>query len=200
MARRSAIITLPAVPISCRKTAANRLRDSPPSNLSQSRIGLQGAEPLGVGDLKGVFRLETFFNPQSGQISDAEKSMVLNNGKAAGAQTTNLDSSVAGQAFQTVYGGISSKMYGAVTFGRQTGLVADGISKYDPNYASQAFSLIGMSGTYAGAGDTEDRRFDNSIKYSVTAMDIVRFGRSTNLTTPAVPAILRGRRTLAPTT
>src|SRR5882672_8892005 len=41
-----------------------------PSNLSNSRIGLQGVEPL-VGDWSGVFKLETFFNPQSGQISDA---------------------------------------------------------------------------------------------------------------------------------
>src|SRR5206468_1523857 len=39
-----------------------------PSNLSNSRIGLQGAEPL-AGDWSGVFKLETFFNPQSGQIA-----------------------------------------------------------------------------------------------------------------------------------
>ncbi len=147
-----------------------------PSNMSQSRIGLQGAEPLGVGDLKAVFRVETFFNPQSGEISDAEKSMVLNNGKTAGNQGTQLDSSVAGQAFQTVYAGFSSKSFGSLTFGRQTGLVADGIAKYDPNYASQAFSLIGMSGTYAGAGDTEDRRLDSSLKYSLTVMDLARVG------------------------
>jgi predicted porin len=147
-----------------------------PSNLSQSRIGLQGAEPLGIGDLKGVFRVETFFNPQSGQISDAEKSMVLNNGKAAGAQGTNLDSSVAGQAFETAYAGLSSHNFGALTFGRQLTPLADGIAKYDPNYGSQAFSLIGMSGTYAGGGDTEDKRLDNSLKYSITTMDIARFG------------------------
>src|SRR5262249_52813600 len=36
------------------------------SNLSQSRIGLMGIEPLGVGDLTGIFRLETYFNPSSG--------------------------------------------------------------------------------------------------------------------------------------
>ena len=51
-----------------------------PSNLSQSRIGLQGAEPL-VGDWSGVFKLETFFNPQSGNISDALKSLAQNNGR-----------------------------------------------------------------------------------------------------------------------
>src|ERR1700691_3616788 len=65
-----------------------------PSNLSQSRIGLAGNEPL-VGDWAGVFRLETFFNPQSGDISDGLKSLVLNNGKALAYQTTNVDTSVA---------------------------------------------------------------------------------------------------------
>src|SRR5215472_4874438 len=35
-----------------------------PSNMGQSRVGLQGIEPLG-GDWSAVFQLETFFNPQS---------------------------------------------------------------------------------------------------------------------------------------
>jgi predicted porin len=147
-----------------------------PSNLSQSRVGLQGAEPLMGGDWKAVFKLETFFNPQSGQISDALKSMVQNNGKPASQQGVNLDSSVAGQTFQTSFAGLSSRTFGTVVFGRVTGLVADGVSKYDPNYASQAFSLIGMSGTYAGGGDTENRRTDNTVKYNVTIADIARFG------------------------
>ncbi len=146
-----------------------------PSNLSQSRIGLQGAEPL-MGDWKAVFKVEAFFNPQSGNISDALKSMTENNGIPASKQTTNLDSSVAGQAFQNAYAGFSSKTFGTLVFGRVTGLVADGVSKYDPNYASQAFSLIGMSGTYAGGGDTENRRTDNTLKYNLTIADIGRFG------------------------
>ena len=41
-----------------------------PSNLSQSRIGLQGTEPV-KGDWSAVFKLETFFNPQSGEITPA---------------------------------------------------------------------------------------------------------------------------------
>jgi predicted porin len=157
------------------KNSRQSVTGATPSNLSQSRVGLQGAEPIG-GDWSAVFKVETFFNPQSGQISDALKSMVQNNGKSAGQQTTNLDSSVAGQAFQTAYAGISSKMFGTLTFGRQTGWIADGVSKYDPNYASQAFSLIGMSGTYAGAGDTEDRRTDNTLKYIVPIADVGRVG------------------------
>src|SRR6266404_2600474 len=49
------------------------------NNLSQSRVGLQGTEPLNFGDWSGVFKLETFFNPASGQLSDALKSLTQNN-------------------------------------------------------------------------------------------------------------------------
>src|ERR1700720_3678519 len=137
-----------------------------PSNLSQSRIGLSGNEPL-TGDWSGVFRLETFFNPQSGNLSDALKSQVLNNGRALTAQSTNVDSSVAGQLFAgAAYAGFSSPTMGSLTFGRHVTPLADGIAKYDPMGASQAFSLIGFSGTTAGGGDTEDRRLDQSLKYT----------------------------------
>jgi len=148
-----------------------------PNNLSQSKIGLQGVEPI-AGDWSGVFKLETFFNPQSGEISDALKSLVQNNGRsvASGTQTTNLDSSVAGQAFQQAFAGVSSKSIGTFTFGRQNTLLADGVAKYDPNFASQAFSLIGLSGTTAGAGDTQDRRLDGSLKYVATYAEIVHAG------------------------
>ena len=148
-----------------------------PNNLSQSRIGLQGVEPL-AGDWTGIFKLEMFFNPQSGEISDALKSLTQNNGRsvASNTQTTNLDSSVAGQIFQQSYAGVSSKTFGTLTFGRQNTLLADGVAKYDPNAASQAFSLIGLSGTTAGAGDTQDRRLDGSLKYTLTIADAVRLG------------------------
>src|ERR1700693_5355835 len=137
-----------------------------PSNLSQSRIGLSGNEPL-TGDWSGVFRLETFFNPQSGDLSDALKSQVLNNGRAVSAQSTNVDSSVAGQLFAgAAYAGFSSPTVGTFTFGRHVTLLADGVGKYDPLAASNAFSLIGFSGTTAGGGDTEDRRLDQSVKYT----------------------------------
>ena len=135
------------------------------SNLSQSRIGISGNEPIG-GDWAGVFRFETFFNPWSGDISDACKSLVLNNGKALDVQTTGVDSSICGQLFAgAAYAGFSSPSYGSFTFGRHVTLLADGIGKYDPLGASNAFSLIGYSGTAAGGGDTEDRRLDQSIKY-----------------------------------
>jgi predicted porin len=142
-----------------------------PSNLSQSRVGLSGKEPL-VEDWSAVFRVETFFNPQSGDISDGLKSLVLNNGKGAAEQNTGVDTSVAGQIFQQAYAGFSSPTFGQLTFGRQNTIYADGIAKYDPMGASQAFSLIGFSGTAAGGGDTEDRRLDSSLKYVLSSHGI----------------------------
>jgi predicted porin len=140
-----------------------------PSNLSQSRIGISGNEPL-FGDWAGIFKFETFFNPQSGDLSDALKSVALNNGKGCSAtacsQAVGVDSSVAGQLFSGVaVVGLSSPTVGTFTFGRNVTLLADGISKYDPMGAAQAFSIIGFSGTAAGGGDTEDRRLDQSVKY-----------------------------------
>ncbi len=135
-----------------------------PSNMSQSRIGLSGKEPL-VADWSAVFRAETYFNPESGEISDGLKALTLQNGKALSAQTTGIDTSVAGIPFEQLYAGVSSPVFGTFTFGRQNTLLADAIAKYDPQGASQAFSLIGLSGLTAGAGDTQDRRLDSSLKY-----------------------------------
>jgi predicted porin len=165
--------------------------DSPvgmtPSNLSQSRIGLSGNEPL-FGDWAAVFKFETFFNPQSGDLSDGLKSVALNNGKALTSQVSGVDTSVAGQLFAGAANiGFSSPTYGSFTFGRNVTLLADGISKYDPMGAAQAFSIIGFSGTGAGGGDTEDRRLDQSVKYSAQYSwlhlgALYQFGSSTGST------------------
>ncbi len=142
------------------------------NNLSQSKLGLKGLEDFGNG-WSGIFKLETFINPWSGHVSDALKSLTLNNGKAVTAQATGVDSSIAGQFFGgAAYLGVSNKDAGTLTFGRQNGIMADGIAKYDPLLGSQAFSPIGWSGTAAGGGNTEDRRLDSSVKYDVTAGQI----------------------------
>ncbi len=137
------------------------------NNLGQSKIGLKGQEDFGNG-WSGVFKLETFFNPWSGNISDGLKSVTNNNGVPLTSQSNGVDSSVAGQLFGgAAYLGVSNAQFGTLTFGRQNGLLADGINKYDPLYSAQAFSPLGYSGTAAGGGDTEDRRLDGSIKYEV---------------------------------
>ena len=146
-----------------------------PSNMGQSRVGLQGVEPL-YGDLTAVFRIEAFFNPQSGQIADSMKSLAVNNGRTPATTTTNLDGSAAGQAFQTAYAGLSSKTFGTITFGRQLTLLTDGMVKYDPNLGASAFGLIGASNTYAAGGSTEDNRLDSVLKYTATFGDVVHVG------------------------
>jgi predicted porin len=146
-----------------------------PSNMGQSRVGVQGIEPL-YGDWSAVFQVETFFNPQSGEIANSLKSLTVNNGRTPATSTTNLDGSSAGQAFQTAFVGVKSKLFGSLTFGRQLSLLSEGTIKYDPQQDSTAFGLLGASGTYSGGGDTEDRRLDSTLKYSGTFNDLVHFG------------------------
>jgi predicted porin len=146
------------------------------NGLSQSRIGLQGNEPLHFLDFSGVFKLETFFNPASGNITDALKSVTQNNGRALDNQSTNIDSSIAGQIFQQSFVGVSSPTYGTLTIGRQNTTLADLVAKYDPQQVSYAFSVVGLSGTPAGGGDTQDRRLDDSVKYAAKFFDIVHLG------------------------
>ncbi len=146
------------------------------NGMSQSRIGLQGKEPTGLGDWSGVFKVETYFNPASGQITDALKSVTQNNGRSLADQSTNIDSSIAGQPFEQAFVGISSPTWGTLTYGRQNSTLADLIAKYDPQQTSYAFSLLGLSGTPAGGGDTQDRRLDGSLKYVGNFFDMVHAG------------------------
>ena len=145
------------------------------SNLSQTKIGLRGLEPI-AGDWSGVFALETWFNPQAGVLSDSLKSLTLNNGLAPAQQSTNNDGASAGQAFQIGYVGLSSNSFGTLTFGRQQNLVADGVNALDPNQAAPAFSLLGASGIYAGAGSNEDKRLNSTLKYRLGIADTVHLG------------------------
>ncbi|HYX74919.1 MAG TPA: porin [Steroidobacteraceae bacterium] len=146
-----------------------------PSNMGQSRVGLQGIEPLN-DDWAAVFQVETFFNPQSGEIANSLKSLTANNGVPLATQTVGVDGSSAGQAFQTAYLGLKSQRFGSLTFGRQVTLVLEGIIKYDPNYNASAFGLLGASNTYSGAGSQESNRLDSTTKYSVSFNDRLHLG------------------------
>jgi predicted porin len=138
-----------------------------PNAESASNIGLKGNEELLPG-LSAVFNLQTSFLPTSGRLADGLGSIVQNNGVPLTSQTTFADSSKDGQALNTAaWGGLSSPVYGTLTYGRQNSLTLDGVIAYDPMSASGAFSLIGFQGATAGGGDTEDARLDNSFKYTV---------------------------------
>jgi predicted porin len=146
-----------------------------PSNMGQSRVGLQGVEPLN-DDWSAVFQVETFFNPQSGEIADSLKSLAVNNGRTTATQSVGVDGSSAGQAFQTAWVGFKSLRFGTLTFGRQVTFILEGMIKYDPNYNASAFGLLGASNTYSGAGSQEDNRIDSTAKYFVQIADLVHFG------------------------
>ena len=146
-----------------------------PSNMGQSRVGLQGIEPLN-DEWSGVFQVETFFNPQSGELADSLKSLAVNNGLPLSKQSVGVDGSSAGQAFQTSWVGLKSQRFGTLTFGRQVTLLLDGIIKYDPNYNASAFGLLGASNTYSGGGSQESNRLDSTAKYLVSFNDLLHLG------------------------
>ena len=146
-----------------------------PSNMGQSRIGLQGIEALN-DDWSAIFQVEAFFNPQSGEIADSLKSLTVNNGRSLANQTVGVDGSSAGQAFQTAFVGLKSAQFGTLTFGRQVTLLLEGTIKYDPNYNASAFGLLGASNTYSGGGAQEDNRLDSTAKYYLSFNDLVHVG------------------------
>ena len=146
-----------------------------PSNMGQSRVGLQGTERLN-DTWSAVFQVESFFNPQSGQIADSLKSLAMNNGKAVNNQRIGIDGSSAGQALQTAFVGVQSGHFGAVTFGRQVTLLSEGTIQYDPNFLATAFGVLGASNTYSGAGSSETNRLDSVVKYLVKFGNLLHFG------------------------
>src|SRR5579875_2953887 len=157
----------PGLPFMLQKFSNRPIVSIAPNGLSQSKIGLSGQEPL-IKDVTAVFKLETGFQPTSGRLTDGPRSLIVNNGRPLDLQIEAGDSSRAGQPFQgAAYLGLQSKTFGTLTFGRQTSLLLDDIAKYDPQAQSQAFSPIGYSGVASGAGDTEDARLDDTLKYVI---------------------------------
>ena len=151
-----------------------------PSNMGQSRVGLQGIEPLN-DDWSAIFQLESFFNPQSGEIANSLKSLAVNNGRTLTTQSVGVDGSSAGQAFQSAFVGLKSNRFGSLTFGRQLTLLLEGTIKYDPNYNASAFGLLGASNTYSGGGSQEDNRLDSTAKYFVSVTDRIHLACSVQI-------------------
>ena len=138
-----------------------------PNGLGQSHVGIEGVEPI-ASDWSLVFKFENGFDPYTLQRANGPKSLVQNNTTPLDAQTANGDSSRAGQLFNTqAYLGFSHPTYGEVTAGRQNSLIVDGADRFDPMGAASSFSVIGVSNTAAGGGDTQDARYNTSLKYRI---------------------------------
>jgi predicted porin len=136
-----------------------------PNNLQQTGLGVRGREEFLPG-WAVVFNLSTGINPQSGLLANASATQTINNGLPRASYSYTIDGARAGQPFNDeIYGGISSKQFGTLTFGRQRSLGTDVMLLYDPAGGGYAFSYIGYNGTMAGGGDTEDSRWDDAIKY-----------------------------------
>ena len=139
-----------------------------PNNLQQTGFGIRGKEEFRHGWFV-VFNASSGVNPQSGLLANASATNTINNGLPRGSYSFAIDGSRAGQVFNDeYYGGISSAHFGALTFGRQRTLGTDAMLLYDPVGGGYAFSYIGYNGTMAGGGDTEDARWDETVKYHLT--------------------------------
>ena len=135
------------------------------NNMSQSKFGVKGEEDVG-GGFKGLFLVETYFNPLSGQISNGPQALMAQKALTTGQLPAGADSGKAGQTFGQAYAGIKHDTFGTLTFGRSTTSLLDTIMQYDPIAGAQAFSPLGYSGTYGGgAGDTSMARMDSLLKY-----------------------------------
>jgi len=139
------------------------------SGITPSRFGIRGTEDLG-GGVKAIFTLEDLFNINSGTVSNAAASLANNRpltAANAASSTVSANSSVNGQLFSgQAFVGLSDSSMGTVTLGRQLVPMAAITANYDAVQNAQLFSPLGFSGTYAGGGVSEDKRADNSVKYT----------------------------------
>jgi predicted porin len=139
-----------------------------PNNLQQTGFGIRGKEEFLPGWFV-VFNASTGINPQSGLLANASATQTANNGLPRGSYSYAIDGARAGQPFNDeYYGGISSKIFGTLTFCRQRSLGTDAMLLYDPAGGAYSFSYIGYNGTMAGGGDTENSRWDYAVKYRLT--------------------------------
>ncbi len=150
------------------KNSNRSLTSIAPNGLGESFLGLKGDEPIAASGWSFIFNAQTGFDPYSLQRANGPKSLVENNATVVDYQSANGDSSRAGQLFHMVaYAGVSNRVLGAITAGRQDSLVKDALGRYDAMEAAKAFSLVGVSNIVAGAGDTEDARYNTSVRYRV---------------------------------
>jgi predicted porin len=139
-----------------------------PNNMQQSGFGIRGREEFLPG-WSVVFNASTGINPQSGLLANASQTQISNNGLPRASYSYAIDGARAGQPFNDeYYGGVSSKVFGTLTFGRQRSLGTDAMLQYDPAGGAYGFSYIGYNGTMAGGGDTENSRWDYAVKYRLT--------------------------------
>ena len=152
-----------------------------PNGLSQSNIGVKLKEQVVPGWFL-VGDVNAGFDPYSLQFANGPESVVQNNLTKLQYQNANGDSSRSTSWDNSrAYIGVSSPVYGTLTFGRQYAFDNDNSVAYDAMGGAYAFSLIGTSGgAFAGNGFTETARLNDSVKYLFN-YNGVRVGAMTQL-------------------
>jgi predicted porin len=113
--------------------------------------------------------LEAAFNPYSLRFANGVHSIFEERGIPLSQQNAAADSNSQGRFYNNLgFAGVSNDTYGTLTFGRQNTLMADAVLSYDPLAGSLGFSALGFFGSWAGGGDTEDRKATTAIKYRVS--------------------------------
>jgi predicted porin len=136
------------------------------SALSQSNIGFQVKEPLGAG-WSFVGQIEAAYVVNSLELANSPGSLHANIGRTLGTAISSADGSFNGTPWNSLgFAGFSNDTWGTITFGRQYNAERDVFFSYDP-VVSQAFSLLGGNGTFAGGGNSEQLRETTSVKYRV---------------------------------
>jgi predicted porin len=138
-----------------------------PNALSASNIGLQVKEPLG-GGWSFVGQVEAGFNPYSMQLLNGVHSVFDSIHTPLINQTAFGDSNSQGTFYNDLgFTGISHDTWGTLTFFRQNDMMQDAVLAYDPMGVAGSFSPLGFFGSFAGGGDTQNRRDTTAIKYRV---------------------------------
>jgi predicted porin len=138
-----------------------------PNGASTSVAGIELKQKMqDEWELIGV--AEGGFNPYSLMLINGPRSQADNNLLKVPNQTTEFNTSRAGQIDNSQgFIGVSNPIYGTLTFGRTNSLSQSAIGAFDP-VQSVAFSLIGFSALYAGFGVQSTTRINTALTYRLT--------------------------------
>lgn len=142
--------------------------------LSSSAWGIKASRRIGPDGLKAFVLLDSAFNPATGQLIDQTHNQSANGGKYP--TTVYATSALNGQMFsREAYVGLSSNIWGKITFGRNNNLIQDVLTAYAPLQKASLLTPFGNGVLGGGGGVSENSRVDYSIKY-LHKMGDINFG------------------------
>lgn len=130
-----------------------------------SNFGIKTQQSIGF-NTSFVANAQMTFNPTSGELSDALKTLQAANGVPLNQQGFQVEGARAGQLFSGVlYAGLDNSTLGRLTFGRHLDLIGENLANYDPLF-SYGTSYLAFAGLAPGPVSSETPFADSSIRYS----------------------------------